>query len=438
MSWLLNIEDGDVIQHVDLKADDLVAAQNDVVDFKESELELQKDIVAVENNIVAYNQLVEQKEKNNEILEENDPSEIIDEDILISQETLFLALARLGYNRKDINTLRISSEVRTNNYEALIVSQEGIIDSIKTILKGILDLFISIGKKIKEYLKRFVNWLFNKKGSLQKMIEFCKKYSDNDMATLESKGQVKLSEMHSTYLLASNGILDPYQVMEFYSDTKHDPFISKVDDFIKVLQEPSDKIEEASNQLVTSIKRDAESNNLHKTILELVEKNSNEKPLYIIGVNGSKITMYGYQEGKKDTHKLGFSLMTTKLNQTGTFKEIKGCKKLGDLVKPMSELIKNIDSANSYSQQISRANDTAAKSIQLVIKRLDNNTLTDKVQGEIIKSGLQIVKDIGSKSLVAMVANHATNNSNLSKTYEYFIKPLMKAKKQADKEANKK
>lgn len=437
-SWLFSFEDGDVIQDNGLKADDLVNAQNDVAEFKESEVELEKDIVTVENNIVAFNRLVEQKEKNDELLQENDETGIVDEDVLISQETFLITLATLGVTKKDIHALRISRESSLDNYTKLAISQEGIIDSIKQILKGIIDLFISIGKKIKEYVKRFVNWLFNKKGSIQKMIAFCQKYPDNDMATLESKGQAKLSELHSTYLLASNGILDPHQIMEFYSDIRHDPFINKVDEFIKVLQEPSDKIEEASNQLVASITKDADSNSLHKTILDITEKNSKEKPIYIIGVNGNKITMYGYQEGKKDTHKLGFSLITTKLTQSGTFKEIKGCKKLGDLVKPMNELLKNIDNANSFSQQITRANETAVKSIQQVQKRLDNNTLTDKVQGEIIKSGLQIVKDIGSKSLVAMVANYATNNSNLSKTFEYFVQPLMKANKKAEKEANKK
>lgn len=439
-SWLfnLNLEDGDVIQDTGLKADDLVAAQNDVAEFKESEADLEKSIVAVENNIVAYNRLVEQKEKNDALLDGADESGILDEDVLISQETFLLTLVTLGCKQKDLNALRISSETRSNPYEALVISQEGIIDSIKTILKGIIDLFINIGKKIKEYVQKFLNWLFNRKGSIQKMIAFCQKYPDNDMAVLESKGQNKLSDLHSTYLLTCNGVLDPIQIMGFYSDTRHDPFISKVDDFVKVLQEPSDKIEQASNQLVASIQQDAKAIPLHKQILELVEKDNKEKPIYIIGVNGSKVTMYGYQEGKKDTHKLGFSLITTTLSQKGTFKGLKGCNKLGDLVKPMQELLKNIDNASSFGQQITRANDTAVKALQNAQKRLDKDSLTDKVQGEIIKSGLQIVKDIGTRSLTAMVANYAANNSNLSKTFEYYVLPLMKANKKAEKEANKK
>ena len=439
-SWLFNLEDGDVVQDNGLKAEDLVNAQNDPAEFKESEIELEKDIVTVENNIVAYNRLIEQKEKNDELLENDDNGGIVDDDIAISQETFLLTLATLGVNRKDISALRISHESHLDNYTKLAISNEGIVDSLKQILKGIINLFVSIGKKLKEYITRFLNWLFNKKAVLQKMIAFCRKYQDNDPAVLDSKGLDRLSEMHSTYLLASNGILDPIAIMEFYSDTKHDPFITKVEDFVKVLQEPSDKIEDAAAKLVGSIRQDAEANAYHKQLIQIVEKNSNEKPLFILGVDGEKVTLYGAQaDANKDKHKLGFSLISTRLTAKGNFKEIKSCKELGDFVKPMKELLKNIDSASSFGQQITRANDTAVKAIKQAESRLSKESnFTDKVQAQIVQAGLKIVKDVGSRSLVTLVSNYATNNSNLTKTFQAYILPIMKANKKAEKAANKK
>lgn len=438
---IFSLEDGDVTQTVELTADDLVDTTNDVMECAECQKDLEKDIVSLENNILAYEKLEKQHIKNEQALEEdknNEISQIQDEDIIISQETLLTTLRTLGYSSKDLKALTISSEARQDKYVGLAISNEGIIDSIKQIIKGIINLFISIGKKIKFYVTKFINWLTNRKGSLQKMMLFCHQNKDLELPILDSGVTSKISNFHSAYLETNNGVLDVTEVIKFYSEIGNDPFVVRVNDFLDIINQPADKIQGAAEKLTNEIQRAAEGNSLHKKLIALANKSSKESPIYILGVNGNKLTSYNYANKEKDDkYKLGFSLTTYKLNSSGSYKEIKGCKTLGDLGDVIKEILVAVDTAGSFGQQIERANSNAIKAVETFSKKLKDGSIADSIQREVINHTLKIVKDMGSRSLVVLINNHAINTGNLAKTVSYYVKPLIKANKKAEKLAAK-
>lgn len=437
----LNLEDEDVIQDTKLTADDLVSANDDIVEYNESEKDIEKDITSLEDHMLAYEKLEKQYTKNQEALENdegNEISQIRDEDIVLSQEALFTTLSKLGYNHKELKVLSISSEARFNKYEGLYISNESIIESIKQIIKGIINLFISIGKKIKFYITKFINWLFNRKGSMQKMLVFCQQNKDLELPVLNPGHVNKISNFHSAYLAVNNGILNIEEIIEFYSKVDNDPFVVKFNYFIDIIYQPSDKIQESAEKLTKDIQKSAMSNKLHKNLIELASKSSDQNPIYILGVNGNKITSYSYSNtDKQDKYKLGFTLSSYKLNINANFKEIKGCKTFGDLGEIIRKIISVIDGSSSFGKQIERFNSSAIKEVEMFSKKLKENSITDSIQREITNHTLKIIKDIGSRSLVVLIGNYAKNTSNLTKTVSYYVKPVIKANKQAEKLAAK-
>lgn len=430
----ISIEEDEIKE--DLGGDAVINATDDTAECKESECSIQKDITTLESNIAAVEKLEETKQRNEEVINDQPSDDIVTTDALqASQEALLTTLASLGYSSKDLKALRISGEYRVSPYEALVISQEGIIDSIKTIIAGIINLFISIGKKIKEYVQRFIRWIFNKKSSLEKMLIYVKNHSSEKLPQLPDNVEDKISKLNAGYLRVQGGTLDIKEVTDFYTNIDKDPFISNIEKFLDIVTKSAGEVQALTNNLLKDI-QSADKSKIQKDLQELVKKNGDVEPIYVLAVNGESITSYGYTDKNKTG--LGFDLVTTKVEYNGKFIGLKGANTIGDLAKPIQCILDSVNSAKSYTDKVENANSIAEKTIKNFESKLNKGNIEERLQKGAVTEALKIVRTIGSRSLSLLISNYAVNNRNLTKTVEYYLHPLLKQEKKADKEKKKK
>lgn len=429
----ISIEEDEIKE--DLGGDAVINATDDTAECKESECSIQKDITTLESNIAAVEKLEEIKQRNEEVINDQPSNDIVTADALqASQEALLTTLASLGYSSKDLKALRISSEYRVSPYEALVISQEGIIDSIKTIIAGIIELFTSIGKHIKKYLLRFIRWIMNKRRLLETMLVYTRNHSSDKLPQLESNVINKISGLNASYLRVQGGSLDIKEIIDFYTNIDKDPFINDIEKFLEIVTKPPKEVQTLTNNLLKNI-QSADKSKLQKDLQELVKNNSDTEPIYVLAVNGGTITYYGYNDKSKTG--LGFNLIKTNIEYNGKFIGIKGANTIGDLTEHIQSLLNSVNSAKAYGERIESVNNLAEKTMKQFESKLSKSSIEDRLQMGIVTEALKIVKEIGSKSLVTLIQNYAVNNRNLTKTIEYYINPLIKQEKKVNKEKNK-
>lgn len=137
---------------------DVPEAEN-TIELKENEdgtiesisREIEEESVALEEADETLQYLSEQHEENKELLEEK-PESITEEIVTEANNNFLLALGRLGLGTQDIKNLSIGQESTRTPYHNLMVTQEGIVDSIKNFFKKIWEWIKGLFRKIGELL----------------------------------------------------------------------------------------------------------------------------------------------------------------------------------------------------------------------------------------------------------------------------------------------
>lgn len=129
----------------------------DQLEVVSNEIESAFDVT--DNTLDVTDELQHQVDSN-DVLLNGQNTEITELDVLTSQESYYLALGKLGYTKDQIQ--RISIESFNSNRERLSVSNEGIVDFIKTVWEKIQSFFRRIAQMIGRFFKMIKEFIFGK------------------------------------------------------------------------------------------------------------------------------------------------------------------------------------------------------------------------------------------------------------------------------------
>lgn len=143
-------------------------SDNDSINMIDEASDIENLIEATTDGVEAVVNLNQQIEENNELLQKSSKN-ITEDQVINSQETLYIALAKLNFHRSDIKKYRLSSENHTSPYNRLILSNENMKDVLSVIWEGIKTLFNKITYAIKNIFARIVIF-FNRAASRAKQL----------------------------------------------------------------------------------------------------------------------------------------------------------------------------------------------------------------------------------------------------------------------------
>lgn len=146
----------------------LQSSDNDSINMIDEASDIENLIEAATDGVEAVVNLNQQIEENNELLQKSSKN-ITEDQVINSQETLYIALAKLNFHRSDIKKYRLSSENHTSPYNRLILSNENMKDVLSVIWEGIKTLFNKITYAIKNTFARIVIF-FNRAASRAKQL----------------------------------------------------------------------------------------------------------------------------------------------------------------------------------------------------------------------------------------------------------------------------
>lgn len=144
------------------------SSDNDSINMIDEASDIENLIEATTDGVEAVVNLNQQIEENNELLQKSSKN-ITEDQVINSQETLYIALAKLNFHRSDIKKYRLSSENHTSPYNRLILSNENMKDVLSVIWEGIKTLFNKITYAIKNIFARIVIF-FNRAASRAKQL----------------------------------------------------------------------------------------------------------------------------------------------------------------------------------------------------------------------------------------------------------------------------
>lgn len=144
------------------------SSDNDSINMIDEASDIENLIEATTDGVEAVVNLNQQIEENNELLQKSSKN-ITEDQVINSQETLYIALAKLNFHRSDIKKYRLSSENHTSPYDRLILSNENMKDVLSVIWEGIKTLFNKITYAIKNIFARIVIF-FNRAASRAKQL----------------------------------------------------------------------------------------------------------------------------------------------------------------------------------------------------------------------------------------------------------------------------
>lgn len=144
------------------------SSDNDSINMIDEASDIENLIEATTDGVEAVVNLNQQIEENNELLQKSSKN-ITEDQVINSQETLYIALAKLNFHRSDIKKYRLSSESHTSPYNRLILSNENMKDVLSVIWEGIKTLFNKITYAIKNIFARIVIF-FNRAASRAKQL----------------------------------------------------------------------------------------------------------------------------------------------------------------------------------------------------------------------------------------------------------------------------
>lgn len=144
------------------------SSDNDSINIIDEASDIENLIEATTDGVEAVVNLNQQIEENNELLQKSSKN-ITEDQVINSQETLYIALAKLNFHRSDIKKYRLSSENHTSPYDRLILSNENMKDVLSVIWEGIKTLFNKITYAIKNIFARIVIF-FNRAASRAKQL----------------------------------------------------------------------------------------------------------------------------------------------------------------------------------------------------------------------------------------------------------------------------
>lgn len=406
---------------------DLIESQDQAEKDTKAVIELQVELKSLEEHIEVYNKLEEQEETNTKLLEES-PDSITDNDIQVSQESLFKALKFLKYSNKDILSLRISSEAfNGNKLQSLYVSNESVQDAMKKVLNSILELFKSIKNKLTETIQRTKASITSKTKVLQNMRVYAERNGNLSLPQLNEKQLTSIYTNFIAILAVTDYTIDIKDYIQFYSNLDKNPFLDRVKDFVDYVSKP-ENTENKREQLIKEIYKEGSSNKIQKSFLEWFEKNNElkRKPIFLVSARGQKVTFYvenDHGQDDRDKHLLGFYLdkYDVALPNATIPMKLNGVSKIGDFLPHIVELTKLTSSSGAYMDRLMVINNIAVNTIKQIDKQIEANNFEDQKHKVLLKNCIRIIKDIGMSTTFELMAQYTHNTNSLVKLIHAYL-----------------
>lgn len=366
--------------------------------------------------IESYEILLDQYETNKNKLENR---RISNEDIYISNECIATQASVLGFNNK----YRYSTESDMTNYELLTLSNEGIIDFIKALIKKIKDIFLKIWNFFKDLFIKILRFL----GIIENDVE--SKYKEIKSAVSKSSNE-DFEEDYAKLRIKFNNILNknpldiqpktllkilkmfPPIVTTYYKANSFKDMVNyvNVEEILKPitsgLAKTMDKIKQDTllegdnnkhliyDNLNTNFMKDickyimnAPDNDLDKDEVPGLITNINN-PITFIVYNKEKHAFTGYKEVKYETPDLETMLKDKeKLLSSISAADI-------DLI--YNKLMKDfIPKEKKFSDNIKKLHELLQKVIEQVEKEIDKDN--DKINLQHGRDNLKFIQMLGTK-----------------------------------------
>lgn len=398
----ISIEQENISNETELSLDNSNTQVEDTSydDMQEREENINNDIKNLNNETKVLDVLDSQLQKNREKLK--DEKKINLDDVIESQEALTYALVNLGYNKSEINAIRISYESFDRElYKQLVVSTETITNIIKKVFDNICNIIIAIGEKLKEYITRMIFIINSKETILIKYNEFCRSNSDVLLPSLDKKQIENICRRFNIFISVFEDKLHIPTMLDFTSVVKENPFLNNTKDFFNYNTNMVN-YEENLKRLVEKIETSAKTNYMQTKIKKyiknrIIELQDPDSLLYTTYVR--KSTIKGFVLSKNNIKYETFHMAHINIRTNFAIDET---RKFGDLMSITKKILDNCSSMSSYFKHLLFLQKESLNDLKKAYKNY-NYENSDSNENVVIKNTMELIKDIGTDMIYDLI-----------------------------------
>lgn len=370
---------------------------------------MEQEVVTIENNINRLNNILEAQDAAIQQLDDaqlynrstHEVEENISEDtVAVVREHLIYSLGQLGYKYEDLKYINYSKEEYSAK-QRVELSLEGFIDTIKDFFKKIIDIIVKVGKQLGIWITKFSNFMGNEKKAIDNINVFCHDNNGIKWNGFNEKNTGKIQRMLGAILLVTNGKLDYSQIIEYYTTNTGNPFARRLQEVYKLTNIPeSSSDEQVSSQkqkLLEDIKKESSQNDIHKGLIELIEKQENVNCYYVSIIKGEDIKYYGSSKDQNYKYGLPISYNKCKItNRNSMSITLAGVNSYGDIPNVSKRLYEISRRHNEYFNTILKLNKDAMN----LVKKLRDDILKENEIDQsikiVLKRNLSFLQSLGT------------------------------------------